>query len=522
MPPETLQDLQDLEITGAAGSQQRDETQYELIQSDEQPAQPFRPDHPSAPHQPSEVLSIEQPHTAPFYPPHLSSFGFDSNSTIPIPIDPGLLDARFDRPAAPGPGGGGVAGFHQDPWVAQTATSVNMGGFMMSPTSLPQYNSSMPLVPGMSSFEPMVSTTWSMDGSLPSTSASRGPTMSSSLSVPSTSTPASSQSPSSPRKVSTGTLEPPAAHKEAVPIHLGMQVEPRAEHRRRQASGPRVPPKTSAEKSRHRNNSAPGFTAPQIPIAPAIRAVATTSDDKNNNIKRDSSSASGGFKHQKKSSTTTTAATTSNAPSDPPQPWPPSQQQSTTIPAQQQQQQQAQPHPQPDPRARNREAANRCRAKSKVAVAELEATERAMGAEHHALTQTARSLREEVLSLKNQLLMHGNCDDDLIQQYLANSARMVGSGVLGPVAAPTTATVIGDSGVPPMPPVPLAPGPGPGPGPSMMVPPVASGGSGSSSSRGMLPAVPPGVPPGMLPSSAVPGPGTIAARGHRAGHTRKH
>lgn len=486
MPLESLQTLQDLEITGPAGPPQQDETQYEPIEGDEQqPAQPFGPGHPSAPHmqRPSQAHSFEQPHPSPFYPPLLNSFGFDTASGIPI--DPGLLDARFDHPAGPGPGGGGVAGFHRDPWATQPATSVNMDSFMVSPTSLPQYNHSMPLVPGMSSFEPMVSTAWSMDGSLTSTSTStsRGPTMSSSLSVPGTSTPASSQSPSSPMKVSTGMIQPPAASKEAMPIHLGMQAEPRVEDqpskKRRPASGPNVPPKTSVNKS-HRNNSSPGFSTAPVPIAPAITAVAATGDDdqKNNNKKGVKGSSP---KHQQTSTTTmmttTTTTTASNAPYRPAEAGPSSQR--PTHPAQQQQS-----PPQPDPRARNREAANRCRAKSKVAVAELEATERAMGAEHHALTQTARSLRDEVLQLKNQLLMHGNCDDEVIQQYLANSARLVGSGVLG---VPALAGG-GGGGGPPMqqqPPLVVAP-----PGGGVV---VVGGGGGGSSSRATLPDSPPGM-----------------------------
>lgn len=511
MPLETLQTLQDLEITGTAASQQQAETQCEPIESHEQqPAQPF---HPSAPaHPASKGHSFEQPHSAPFYPPLLDSFGLGSDATIPI--DPGLLDAHFGHPAAPGPGGGGggVVGvpLHQAPWPAQPGTSVNMDSFMVSPTSLPQYNSSMPLVPGMSSFEPMVSTAWSMDGSLPSTSASRGPTMSSSLSVHGTSTPASSQSPSSPRKVSSGMAGSRAASREAMPSRSGAHVEPRAgdraEKKRRQSSGFVAPQKKSAEKRSHRNNSSPGFTTPPVPIAPAPIAVASTNDShkKNKNKKKHSSSSSN--HHQ----TTTTTTTRSDAPSDPPQASPTAQ--PTTLPAQQPAQQPPQPA-QPDPRARNREAANRCRAKSKVAVAELEATERAMGAEHQALTQTARSLRDEVLQLKNQLLMHGNCHDDLIQQYLANSARAVGSGVLGPAAA-------GGVGVPRMQPVQV-------PVPALVVPPGAGGSRSSSrgmvsaSPPGMLPGVPPGVMPGVFPSSSAPGPGTTAARGHQKGGGRR-
>lgn len=137
-----------------------------------------------------------------------------------------------------------------------------------------------------------------------------------------------------------------------------------------------------------------------------------------------------------------------------------------------------------------------------------------MGAEHEALTRTARSLREEVLSLKNQLLMHGNCDDDLIQQYLANSARLVGSGVMGP------AVTGGAGGAPAM--MPTVPGPplvAPLPPPTIV---GGSGGGGSSSSGVMHPAPQPGVLPGVLPPSSGPGAREAATRGHQRGGGQKH
>ncbi|KAG8162429.1 hypothetical protein KVR01_008194 [Diaporthe batatas] len=83
----------------------------------------------------------------------------------------------------------------------------------------------------------------------------------------------------------------------------------------------------------------------------------------------------------------------------------------------------------PTARHRNRDAANKCRAKTKKAVAELESTELAKRSEHRELSATARSLQDEVLGLKTELLAHGNCDDALIQQYLMNQARRVGQGV---------------------------------------------------------------------------------------------
>lgn len=92
-------------------------------------------------------------------------------------------------------------------------------------------------------------------------------------------------------------------------------------------------------------------------------------------------------------------------------------------------QQQQQYHPQEEKasqRLRNRVAATKCRAKSRLAVAALEATERAVNSQHTELSATARGLREEVLALKNEVLAHGNCECPHIQQYLANAARNIG------------------------------------------------------------------------------------------------
>ncbi|ROV88758.1 hypothetical protein VMCG_10046 [Cytospora schulzeri] len=79
-------------------------------------------------------------------------------------------------------------------------------------------------------------------------------------------------------------------------------------------------------------------------------------------------------------------------------------------------------------RARNRVAANKFRKKSKAAVAELEAVERGLSAQHEHLSMMVRELREEVLGLKNELLLHGNCDCAMIHQYLSNTARSLSLG----------------------------------------------------------------------------------------------
>lgn len=74
-------------------------------------------------------------------------------------------------------------------------------------------------------------------------------------------------------------------------------------------------------------------------------------------------------------------------------------------------------------RQRNRAAATKCRKKSKVAIAQLEATDRALSEQHSELSATVTGLRDEVLALKNEILLHGNCDCEIIQSYLTNAAR---------------------------------------------------------------------------------------------------
>lgn len=91
-------------------------------------------------------------------------------------------------------------------------------------------------------------------------------------------------------------------------------------------------------------------------------------------------------------------------------------------------------------RARNRVAANKFRKKSKAAVAELEAVERGLSTQHEQLSMMVRDLREEVLGLKNELLMHGNCDCAMIHQYLSNTASRLSLGC----PTPSNKASIGD------------------------------------------------------------------------------
>lgn len=82
----------------------------------------------------------------------------------------------------------------------------------------------------------------------------------------------------------------------------------------------------------------------------------------------------------------------------------------------------------PGQRARNRTAAIKCRTKTKAAAAELAATEKAESSRHEVLLVTLRGLQEDVFALKSEILLHGNCGDGLIQDYLNNTARSLATG----------------------------------------------------------------------------------------------
>lgn len=82
----------------------------------------------------------------------------------------------------------------------------------------------------------------------------------------------------------------------------------------------------------------------------------------------------------------------------------------------------------PGQRARNRTAAIKCRTKTKAAAAELAATEKAESSRHEGLLMTLRGLQEDVFALKSEILLHGNCGDGLIQDYLNSTARSLATG----------------------------------------------------------------------------------------------
>ena len=64
-------------------------------------------------------------------------------------------------------------------------------------------------------------------------------------------------------------------------------------------------------------------------------------------------------------------------------------------------------------------------------MAELEASEKAESLRHEQLSMTLRSLQADVFALKSEILLHGNCADGHIQDYLNNTARSLVNGCGG-------------------------------------------------------------------------------------------
>ncbi|KAJ0365756.1 hypothetical protein COL26b_011939 [Colletotrichum chrysophilum] len=73
-------------------------------------------------------------------------------------------------------------------------------------------------------------------------------------------------------------------------------------------------------------------------------------------------------------------------------------------------------------RVKNRAAAKRCREKTKQYELDLAAKEQEVTQERIYLDAYVTALRNEVLSLKDQILQHGDCDCDVIQGYIATAA----------------------------------------------------------------------------------------------------
>ncbi|KAI8576032.1 hypothetical protein K450DRAFT_259053 [Umbelopsis ramanniana AG] len=72
---------------------------------------------------------------------------------------------------------------------------------------------------------------------------------------------------------------------------------------------------------------------------------------------------------------------------------------------------------------RNRVAASKCRQKKKAWITELEERSDKVIEDNKKLYSMVNQLKEEAMFLKNQLLAHGNCDCDVVKQYLKQSAQ---------------------------------------------------------------------------------------------------
>ncbi|KAK2047899.1 hypothetical protein LZ31DRAFT_628816 [Colletotrichum somersetense] len=76
-------------------------------------------------------------------------------------------------------------------------------------------------------------------------------------------------------------------------------------------------------------------------------------------------------------------------------------------------------------RVKNRAAAKRCREKTKQYEIDLTNRAKQVTEERVYLDACVTALKNEVLSLKNQILQHGSCDCDMIQGYITRTASSV-------------------------------------------------------------------------------------------------
>ncbi|RYO89304.1 hypothetical protein DL764_008598 [Monosporascus ibericus] len=74
-------------------------------------------------------------------------------------------------------------------------------------------------------------------------------------------------------------------------------------------------------------------------------------------------------------------------------------------------------------RERNRIAAHKCRQKNRQNVEELQQQERDLAQQNKYLNAHLNHLKDEVLVLRNEILNHGNCECELIQNYIAETAK---------------------------------------------------------------------------------------------------
>jgi hypothetical protein len=77
-------------------------------------------------------------------------------------------------------------------------------------------------------------------------------------------------------------------------------------------------------------------------------------------------------------------------------------------------------------RYKNRVAAAKCRRKSKRRVGDLHQREKELSVENEMLRAQVKHLRNEVITLKTEILRHSNCESDVIQAYICYAAEQVG------------------------------------------------------------------------------------------------
>ncbi|OHW97684.1 basic region leucine zipper [Colletotrichum incanum] len=87
-------------------------------------------------------------------------------------------------------------------------------------------------------------------------------------------------------------------------------------------------------------------------------------------------------------------------------------------------------------RVKNRAAAKRCREKTKQYEIDLANKEKQVTQERMYLDACVTALKNEVLTLKNQILQHGSCDCEMIQGYIARTASDVSVAGHGVSAIP--------------------------------------------------------------------------------------
>ncbi|KAJ0349273.1 hypothetical protein COL154_013620 [Colletotrichum chrysophilum] len=83
-------------------------------------------------------------------------------------------------------------------------------------------------------------------------------------------------------------------------------------------------------------------------------------------------------------------------------------------------------------RVKNRAAAKRCREKTKQYEEDLAVQEKEITQERMYLDACVTALKNEVLTLKNQILQHSDCGCELIEGYIARAA----GGISAAAAAP--------------------------------------------------------------------------------------